>query len=149
MAINRWLTDEEYARALANGISRKALHYRVYEAEWDLEEALTAPPKSVRHNKFEGMHMKWRKVATANGINSATYYSRLEYGWGYQEAATKPAKVSKGLGKSWLALAKPNGIGYNTFMSRVITRKWDVEKAATTPVDKRGRKSARVKEESL
>ncbi|MDM5195485.1 nucleoside permease [Bacillus hominis] len=149
MALNRWLTDEEYARASANGISRGALKYRVYEAEWDLEEALTAPPKSVRHNKFEGLHMEWRKVATENGINSATYYSRLEYGWGYQEAATKPVKKSKGLGKLWLALAKPNGIGYNTFMSRVITRKWDVEKAATKPVEARGRKPAQAKEAVL
>ncbi|MED3539893.1 nucleoside permease, partial [Bacillus toyonensis] len=68
-ALNRWLTDEEYARALSNGISRKTLHYRIYEAEWDLEEALTAPPGSVRHNKVEGVHTKWRKIAEANGIN--------------------------------------------------------------------------------
>ncbi|AHA69612.1 Nucleoside permease nupC [Bacillus thuringiensis YBT-1518] len=33
------MVDEEYARALFNGISRKTLNYRVYVAEWNLEEA--------------------------------------------------------------------------------------------------------------
>ncbi|MDA2732878.1 nucleoside permease, partial [Bacillus cereus] len=30
MALNRWLTDEERARAAANGISTKTLYYRLY-----------------------------------------------------------------------------------------------------------------------
>ncbi|MGY2609505.1 nucleoside permease [Bacillus pretiosus] len=138
-ALNRWLTDEEYARALKNGIKRKTLNYRIYEAEWDLEEALTAPPRSVRHNKFEGAHMKWRRIAEANGINAGTFYSRLNSGWGYQEASMKPVIKRKGLGKVWLERAKPNGIGYSTFMTRVITRKWDIERAVTTPPINTGR----------
>ncbi|MGH1256013.1 MULTISPECIES: nucleoside permease [Bacillus] len=141
-ALNRWLTDEEYARALSNGIKRKTLNYRIYEAEWDLEEALTAPPRSERHIKFEGMHMKWRRIAEANGINAGTFYSRLNSGWGYQEASTKTAIKRKGLGKVWLERAKPNGICYSTFMTRVITRKWDIEKAATTPVIRTGKNVA-------
>ncbi|MCS3600194.1 hypothetical protein M2370_005406, partial [Bacillus sp. JUb91] len=30
MALNRWLTDEERARAAANGISTRTLYYRLY-----------------------------------------------------------------------------------------------------------------------
>ncbi|MEN3130355.1 nucleoside permease [Bacillus albus] len=149
VALNRWLTDEEYARALSNGISRKTLNYRVYEAEWDLEEALTATPRSVRHNRFEGVHTEWRRIAEANGINAATFYSRLNSGWGYQEASTKPALKRKGLGKVWLERAKPNGIGYSTFMTRTITRKWDVEKAVTTPVIRTGKNASVRFEKSI
>ncbi len=93
------VVDEEYARALFNGISRKTLNYCVYVAEWDLEEVLTATPRSVRHNRFEGVRTKWRRIAEANGINAATCYSKLNSGWGYQEASTKPALKRKGLGK--------------------------------------------------
>ncbi|MCS3600106.1 hypothetical protein M2370_005318, partial [Bacillus sp. JUb91] len=51
MALNRWLTDEERARAAANGISTRTLYYRLYRTDkWDLEEALTTPPGTVRHN---------------------------------------------------------------------------------------------------
>ncbi|EJQ77854.1 hypothetical protein [Bacillus toyonensis] len=51
MALNRWLTDEERARAAANGISTRTLYYRLYRTDkWELEEALTTPPGTVRHN---------------------------------------------------------------------------------------------------
>lgn len=35
MALNRWLTDEEYAKAAMNGVNRKLLNSRVYKAGWD------------------------------------------------------------------------------------------------------------------
>ncbi|MED3586566.1 hypothetical protein [Bacillus thuringiensis] len=95
MALNRWLTDGEYEIAAANGISRKRLNYRVYKSErWELEEALTAPPGTVRHN-YEGKHFKWIQLALGNGIRPNTYYSRVSRGWGHQKAATKPARKKK------------------------------------------------------
>ncbi|PER27216.1 hypothetical protein CN485_20195 [Bacillus cereus] len=95
MALDRWLTDEEYARAAANGICRKALHYRVYKSDkWELEEALTAPPGTVRHH-YEGKHYKWLKMARENGINKSTFQSRLDSGWEYHKAATKPTRYKK------------------------------------------------------
>lgn len=92
------VVDEEYARALFNGISRKTLNYRVYVAEWDLEEELTATPRSVRHNRFEGVHTKWRRIAEANGINAATCYSKLNSGGisrGLYEASVKKKRFGK------------------------------------------------------
>ncbi|MED3026188.1 MULTISPECIES: nucleoside permease [Bacillus cereus group] len=148
MTLDRWLTDEEYAMAAAKGINRKLLNYRVYQAEWDLGTALTAPPRTVRHSP-EGEYAKWTKLAVENGICKGTFYSRVKSGWGCQEAATTPTKKNKGLGKIWLEIAKPNGIGYQTFMTRINTRKWDIEKAATTPITKTGRNcSVKVKEEA-
>lgn len=99
MALDRWLTDEERARAKANGIGTKTLYYRLYRSDkWELEEALTAPPGTVRHD-YEGKNHKWLKLARANGINTGTFLSRVKSGWGHHKAATKPARKKKVAGK--------------------------------------------------
>ncbi|PFC97111.1 nucleoside permease [Bacillus cereus] len=147
MALNRWLTDEEYARAAANGINRKRLQSRVYDFNWDVEEAITAPVGTVRH-EYERKHGKWLKTALENGINIRTFYRRLQLGWAYKDAATKPTRPKGEIEKTWLNIAKENGIGYHTFISRIRTRKWDMERAATTPVINTGRRcSVKDKEE--
>ncbi|MFA2694672.1 hypothetical protein [Bacillus mycoides] len=95
MSLNRWLTDEECARAAANGICRRTLYYRVYRSDnLDLEEALTAPPGTVRH-EYKGENHKWLKLARANGINTRTFHDRLKRGWGHHKAATKLARKKK------------------------------------------------------
>ncbi|PER25403.1 hypothetical protein [Bacillus cereus] len=95
MALDRWLTDEERARAKANGIGTRTLYYRLYISDkWGLEEALNAPPGTVRHN-YEGKNHKWLKLARANGISSSTFHDRLRRKWGHYKAATKPARKKK------------------------------------------------------
>ncbi|WP_436866576.1 nucleoside permease [Bacillus fungorum] len=150
MALDRWLTDEERARAAANGICRQTLYYRLYRSDkWELEEALTAPPGTVRHN-YKGKYVEWLELASKNGIGSGTFFNRLNCGWSYHEAATKPVKRRNKLAEKWVDIAKQNGVGYQTFMSRINTRKWDAEKAATTPTIRTGRNcSVKVKEEAL
>ncbi|WP_336821222.1 nucleoside permease [Bacillus thuringiensis] len=150
MTLNRWLTDEERARAAANGISAKTLYYRLYRSDkWELEEALTAPPGTLRHS-YKGKYTDWLILAAENGICKETFYNRLNAGWSYHDAATKPVKKRNKLAEKWFNIAKQNGIGYQTFMSRINTRKWDAEKAATTPTIRTGRNcSGMVKEESL
>ncbi|MFD6509353.1 hypothetical protein [Bacillus sp. NPDC060175] len=68
MALERWLTDEEYARAKANGISRQLLYNRVFVLGWDIEIAMTATPGSVRHKLVDKVHEKWLRIAVENGI---------------------------------------------------------------------------------
>ncbi|HFR4157289.1 nucleoside permease [Bacillus cereus] len=149
MTLNRWLTDEEYARAAANGINRKRLQSRVYDFGWDVEEAITASIGTVRH-EYKRKHGDWQKTALKNGINIGTFYSRLKLGWTYQDAATKPPRQKDKTEKAWLNIAKKNGIGYQTFISRIRTQKWDMERAATTPVINTGRRcSMKDKEEAL
>ncbi|PGU29630.1 hypothetical protein COD66_23280 [Bacillus cereus] len=94
MALDRWLTDEEYARAAANGINRKRLQSRVYDFDWDVEVAITSPVGTVRH-EYKGKHHKWLKMARENGINKSTFQSRLDSGWEYHKAATKPTRKYK------------------------------------------------------
>lgn len=78
MALNRWLTDEERAKAEANGICEKTLYYRLYISdEWELEEALTATPGTVRHI-YKGKNHKWLKLARENGISTDTFHSRIK-----------------------------------------------------------------------
>ncbi|PEU21536.1 nucleoside permease [Bacillus wiedmannii] len=150
MVLNRWLTEEERARAAANGIGTRTLYYRLYRSDkWELEEALTAPPGTVRHN-YKGKYAKWLATAAENGIGRETFYSRLNGGWSYNDAATKPIKRRNKLAEKWFDIAKQNGVGYQTFMSRINTRKWDAEKAATTPTIRTGRNCpVQVKEEVL
>ncbi|WP_327918431.1 nucleoside permease [Bacillus paramycoides] len=133
MALDRWLTDEEYAKAKANGISRKLVYNRVYVLGWDVEIAMTAPSGSVRHKTADKVHGKWLRIAVENGIEKSTFYSRLNLGWKYEDAATKPANRMTNKEKEWSEIAEKNGISYQTFTSR---RKygWEPEKAATTPV---------------
>ncbi|MES5896945.1 nucleoside permease [Bacillus cereus group sp. RP43] len=147
MALDRWLTDEERARAKANGISTRTLYYRVYRSDkWELEEALTAPPGTVRHN-YEGKYEEWIKRAKKNGINANTFYSRIRIlGWNCEDAATKPVNETKIEKRYWIDIAKQNGICHSTFKSRVNIHGWDVEKAATTPINRGKRCSVKVKE---
>ncbi|PEE11727.1 nucleoside permease, partial [Bacillus cereus] len=56
------------------------------------------------------------------------------------------AKVER---RRWIDIAKQNGIGYSTFMSRVNIHGWDLEKAATKPINTRRRSSKKDKEEAL
>lgn len=151
MALDRWLTDEEYARAAANGIKRSTLYYRLYRSDkWELEEALTAPPGTIKH-RCEREYEKWVKKAKQNGINKRTFYSRVTIlGWSCEEAATKPAKEMDSEKKYWLETAKQNGINYQTFMSRVNIRGWGLQRAATMPVNNTGsRCSIKDKEAAL
>ncbi|MBK5492221.1 nucleoside permease [Bacillus sp. TH13] len=148
MALNRWLTDEERARAAANGITRNLLYYRVFQAEWDVEIAITAPPGTVKRRP-SGKYAKWIELAESNGISKGAFYSRLKVGMGCKEAATVPLKKSKGLMEVWLEIAKPNGIGYQTFMSRINTRNWDIEKAATTPTIRTGKNCSVIAKEKV
>ncbi|PFP97651.1 hypothetical protein COK06_12970 [Bacillus cereus] len=99
MALNRWLTDEERTRAAANGIGTKVLYYRLYISDrWELEEALTAPPGTVRHT-YKGEDHKWLQLARENGINSNTFRERLKRKWNHYDAATKPVEKKKVPGK--------------------------------------------------
>jgi len=137
MTLNRWITEEEFAIAEANGISKRTFKRRIYQDDWDFELAMTAKPRSVRQ---ENKHEKWLVIALKNGISRSTFYSRLNTGWEYIDAANKPVRKKGKTENKWLEIAKQNGINYQTFQSRVKTYKWDLETAATTPPINTGRR---------
>lgn len=77
------------------------------------------------------MSNKWLELARKNGIKDKTYYSRLEYGWTKEKAATTPVK--RRMDNEWLKIAQQNGIHSSTFYKRVDDMFWSPEEAATTP----------------
>ncbi len=130
MTLNRWLTNKEYWIAHSNGISRRTLYMRVYKYGWELQEALTIPPRTYWHIS-EGKFNKLLKVAEENGIIPSTFYGRVNSGWDPQDAATIPVRKQNDR-KKWAKIAEKNGISGSTFRSRVATYGWDPMKAATT-----------------
>ncbi|HDR7850957.1 TPA: hypothetical protein QCY30_005795 [Bacillus toyonensis] len=131
MTLNRWLTNEEYEVAKSNGIGRRALYMRVHTYGWELQEALTTPPRAYWHIG-EGKFNKLLKVAKENGIIPSTFYGRVNSGWDPQDAATIPVRKQNDR-KDWAKIAQENGISASTFRSRVATYGWDPKKAATKP----------------
>jgi len=132
-----WISEENLQKALNNGISYHTLYDRI-RSGWTIKEAITTPLRPHRGRNCK--HGQWKEIALENGIPERTFYNRLRLGWTYQNAATKPVRRKGEIEKKWLDIAKNNGIGYHTFLSRICTQKWDVERAATTPVINTGRR---------
>ncbi|WP_338631509.1 hypothetical protein [Clostridium baratii] len=135
-----YITPEEYKIAESNGISRRAVNYRIREAGWSKERAITEPLR--RKNDYGDLVT----IAINNGIQSKTFYMRVRScGWDPYKAATVPTmsreeSVKKSIEKrrkypqEILELAESNGISHDTFRCRVRKLKWDLVKAATTPI---------------
>ena len=78
-----------------------------------------------------GKHNKWLKLAEENGVNSSTFYSRVNNGWDPKDAANIPARKQIDR-KELVKIAESNGISVSTFASR-LSYGWEPIKAATTP----------------
>lgn len=136
-----YLTDADYATALANGISRDLAYNRFYTKSWEKERAITLPPQ-----KPDAERTKWRKIALSNGIARETFNDRLRNGWPYERAATeKPMtaqdalKLARGrqhkiLTEEQRKTADANGIPYETLRRRIRVYGWSIQKAITEPV---------------
>ena len=91
-----YITDEEYAIAKKNGISKHTLNYRIRQMGWGKEKALTTKPRKYTDRA------KQVEIAKANGISRATFYDRLSDGWKVEDAYTIPVMSSKQiLEKMW------------------------------------------------
>ena len=72
--------------------------------------------------------------AARNGINARMLDVRVrDLGWDKEQAIHTPLRASKRLPEEWVTLAKENGIGYQTFRSRVCLYGWEYERAAVQP----------------
>lgn len=136
-----YITPEEYSIAESNGISKKTLEYRIREASWDKEKAI-----SIKPNVRKRIPKEIKELAYKNGISISTLKSRINLlGWNLIDAATIPimdsgkniykaiAKVRK-YPKEFIELAEKNGISAKCFYNRVKKYKWSLEKASTTPI---------------
>ena len=84
-----YITDEEYAIAKKNGISKHTLNYRIRQMGWDKEKALTKPPRKYTDRA------KQIEIAKSNGISKTTFYDRLADGWKVEDAYTVPVMSGK------------------------------------------------------
>lgn len=92
----------------------------------------------------EGLFEKWSQVAIKNGITINTFRSRLySYGYGFEEAATRPVQTAQELSPEKLELiaqAEKNGINKHTFLRR-LDAGWSLSDALNVPSNR----SKRVK----
>lgn len=72
--------------------------------------------------------------AERNGVDPFNLERRVRLlGWKKEVAIETPMRQLTDR-KHWVAIAKENGIGYQTFMNRVNSCGWTEKEAATTPV---------------
>ncbi|MBY0597720.1 hypothetical protein [Bacillus bingmayongensis] len=85
--MKRVISDELYAKAKENGIYPRRLYDRIMYLGWDEEKAATTPINAKRQAWKHGDSLY---KAIKNGISKRTFYARLELGWSYEMASTKP-----------------------------------------------------------
>jgi hypothetical protein len=134
-----YITDEDYAIAAKNGITKNAVWQRVYNSNWSKEDAITKPLLKRRN------HRQWEVVCKQNGIRWNTFLQRVNtYGWKPEKAATTPTRTKHEvmeearkanpsiLTERHLELMKKNGLCKGTVFSRKF-RGWTIERAVSTP----------------
>ena len=134
-----YLTEEDYARAEANGISREMAYNRYYRCKgYDLERALTEAPGTYKRVTTNMQHWEeWKYIAEKNGIAKTTFYNRLnsksKKKWTPELAATVPtgAGKNKTIDPKIYTLAEKNGIKKSTLRNRIFNQHWNPVRAAT------------------
>ncbi|NRF91496.1 hypothetical protein HQN89_10740 [Paenibacillus frigoriresistens] len=80
------------------------------------------------------------------GVDSESLSRRVRLlGWKKEKAINTPLGKITDRSK-WAAIAKQNGIGYNTFMNRINNHGWNEERAATEPLQDRKAAAAKATE---
>ncbi len=141
------LTEEDYQKAISNGIHRERARERFYNLGWDKERTITEPinKKADRSN--------WIKIAAEHGITRAAFNTRLQRGWSEEKAATTPKQSFAFAQKKrheemrkypleHLEAAVRNGITEQTFRRRV-REGWTYEQASTMKSYQRNPKPSR------
>lgn len=150
-----YITPEEYERAAANGVKRNTLDYRVRQACWPKERAITTPPRRFRDLS------QWIALAQANGITELQFRSRISVkNADFLQAATQPiltpVQRADRMRRDNPAIrlypseitdqVAQNGIPKKVFYKR-ISMGWTPERAAMEPItspQERGRRGMRT-----
>lgn len=139
-----FITEEDFATAEKNGISRKNVTQRVDLYNMDVDKAITKPVK--KKNTYDP---KMLELAEKNGllhifrprVNSGNF---TEY-----QAATEPLNTASQAGKKGrknvrkftdehLRIMKENGISPGTARQRISVYNMSLEVAITRPLSRRG-----------
>ena len=139
-----YITPEDFEKAKENGIPKDTVLTRVRMLGWDVDKAITKPPRKIR--KFTKEEIK---IMEENGIDRNTVSCRLKYGWTLEEAISRPKKPGRQyIYPEWVyEEANKNGIAYGTVNSR-IKDGWDMKRACTERVKTR-QESAEIARKKL
>ena len=139
-----YITPEDFEKAKENGIPKDTVLTRVRMLGWDVDRAITKPPRKIR--KFTKEEIK---IMEENGIDRNTVSCRLNYGWTLEEAISRPKKPGRQyIYPEWVyEEANKNGIAYSTVNSR-IKDGWDMKRACTERVKTR-QESAKIARKKL
>lgn len=121
-----YLTAEDYAAAIKNGISRKNAYQRFYVYGWTKERTINEP---LRDRSF---FKKYKEKCAEIGLNYQTFLKRLRRGISPEDALYLPKKPK--LSPDLIAIAEKNGISPSTAKIRAYQYKWSVDRAITEPV---------------
>lgn len=125
-----YLTDEDYAIALKNGIPRKIASWRFNNCGWSLERAITQP----YHPWDKSLKRQYMDQCKKHGVPYRTFCDRIKRG-NTPDQALKKKKPR--LSKKDLQIAEKNGINAYTAKNRVYIYQWSVERAITEPVKRK------------
>ncbi|MNP50092.1 hypothetical protein D3C76_1443310 [compost metagenome] len=119
-------------------MSARVLEWRIREAAWAKEQAITTPPRK------HADHSKWHVIAKQNEIPLRVFHNRIAAGWLPERAATEPLLTQEARSSRMkqnnpskrvyppclLALAESKGVSHNLFIKRVSLG-WSWERAAS------------------
>lgn len=76
--------------------NKKELDNRLYHLRSQLGYANTKKinPKKKKKKRIVNRkkYLKYREIASKNGISTHTFYYRIQSGWGYERAANEPVR---------------------------------------------------------
>jgi len=142
-------TYEDYEIAEKNGISKETVYQRIHYRGKTVKQAITEP---LWNGSFREKYQNYIEIAEQNGISYPTFHARLTKKtvrkWTPEEAATVPPKITGRIRKSRAngpteenyKEAERNGISRKNVNQRLDLYDWDIERAITDSVKKRGRK---------
>ncbi|MGE6893812.1 hypothetical protein [Priestia flexa] len=91
------LSKEDIERAKEYGVHKRMLYARTMELGWDLERAITTPPRytSASTSRELPETKRLRELAEVNGVPFKLAYGRYyRRGWDLERAATEPRKTA-------------------------------------------------------
>ena len=84
-----YLTDEDYAIAVENGIKRGTVYSRFHNLQWSIERTINTPTME-RTAKTGSKYSKYFAICETHGISKRVFNNRIYKGWSLDRACTVP-----------------------------------------------------------
>jgi hypothetical protein len=88
--LTEYLTDDDFATAARNGISRRRAYERFYNWGWERERAITQPLQKRGH-----LWVQYKAKCAEINLSRAGFIGRIDSGMTPEQAATTPKKKTR------------------------------------------------------